>query len=327
MGIDRRGVLAGIGALAAGGMAAPRGAAAQGTDGPLRIVVPAPPGAFNDGLARLLADRLPAALGQAVVVDNTPGAGGMLGTKEVVQARPDGRTIGIANTATMAINPHLYANAGFDPLADLTPIAGCAQIMIVLVASPRLGVSSVAELIAAARARPGAIDYASAGIGGSTHLAFELLKLRAGIDMTHVPYRGAAPVATALLAGDIPVAFEGVPLLLPHIRAGTLKALAVSGATRHPQLPEVPTMQEAGVRDYEMSVWFGLVAPNGVAAPVRERLTAETLRLMADRDMAERIAAQGAEVSPRDAAAFGAFLRAEHAKFGEVVRAARIRVE
>lgn len=314
MRIGRRGLLAATGALAAG--------AAEAQEAPLRIVVPAPPGAFNDGLARLLADRLAPA-----VVDNRAGAGGMLGTKEVVQARPDGRTIGIANTATMAINPHLYANAGFDPLTDLTPIAGCAEIMIVLVAAPRLGVSSVAELVAAAKARPGAIDYASAGIGGSTHLAFELLKLRAGIDLTHVPYRGAAPVATALLAGDIPVAFEGVPLLLPHIRSGALRALAVSGAQRHPALPEVPTLQEAGITGYEMTVWFGLVAPNGVAEATRARLESDVLRILADPAMAERIAQQGAAVRPRDAAAFGAFVRAEHAKFGEVVRAARIRVE
>jgi tripartite-type tricarboxylate transporter receptor subunit TctC len=316
--ITRRAVLAASVALAAG---------ARAQDGPLRIVVPAPPGAFNDGLARLLAEKLAPALGHPAVVDNRAGAGGVLGTKEVVQARPDGRTIGIANTATMAINPHVFPDAGFDPLRDLTPIAGCAEIMIVLVASPRLGVASVAELLAAARARPGAIDYASAGVGGSTHLAFELLKLRAGVDMTHVPYRGAAPVATALLAGDIPVAFEGVPLMLPHIRSGAVRALAVSGTTRHPDLPEVPTMIEAGVPDYSMLIWFGLVAPNGVAAPLRERLEAETLRILREPETAARIRQQGAAVAPRNAAAFAAFMRAEHAKLGEVVRTARIRVE
>ncbi|WP_431282505.1 Bug family tripartite tricarboxylate transporter substrate binding protein [Humitalea sp. 24SJ18S-53] len=323
MKIDRRALLASSAALAAAGTARAQGM----PDGQLRIIVPAPPGAFNDGLARLLADRLGPMLGQTAVVDNRVGAGGMLGTKDIVQARPDGRTIGIANTATMAINPHLFANAGFDPLTDLTPIASCARIMIVLVASPKLGVSSVAELIAMARARPGALDYASAGVGGSTHLAFELLKLRSGIDLTHVPYRGAAPVATALLAGDIPVGFEGVPLLLPHIRSGALKALAVSGATRHPQLPEVPTMQEAGVANYEMAIWFGLVAPNGMAAPIRERLSAATLRALAEPEMVDKIAQQGAEVWARDGASFAAFVRAEHAKLGEVVRAANIKVE
>jgi len=300
---------------------------ANAQEGALRIVVPAPPGAFNDGLARLLADRLPVLLGQPVVVDNRAGAGGMIGTREVVQARPDGRTIGIANTATMAINPHLFPAAGYDPLRDLTPIAGCAEIMIVLVASPRLRVTTVAELVAAARARPGALNYASAGIGGSTHLAFELLKLRAGIDLTHVPYRGAAPVATALLAREIDVAFEGVPLLLPHIEAGTMTPLAVSGAARHPSLPNVPTMREAGITDYEMTIWFGLVAPNGVPDAARGRIEAETLRLLADPAFAGRIAQQGATVRARDGASFGAFLRAEHAKFGEVVRTANIRAE
>lgn len=319
MRIERRGLL-----VAGAVLALPALARAQ--DGPVRIVVPAPPGAFNDGLARLLADRLPAGLGQNVVVDNKAGAGGMIGTRDVVQARPDGRTIGIANTATMAINPHLFVNAGYDPLKDLTPVCGCAEIMIVMVASQKLNVASVAELVAAARARPGALNYASAGIGGSTHLAFELFKLRAGVELTHVPYRGAAPVATALLAREIDVAFEGVPLLLPHIQAGTVKPLAVSGSARHPALPEVPTMREAGI-DYEMAIWFGLVAPNGVPAPVLARLESETLKLMRDPAMAERVAGQGARVTPRSAAEFGAFMRAENAKFGEVVRTARIQAQ
>lgn len=323
MRIDRRGLLVAGGALAAGAACAQ----AWQPDGPVRIVVPAPPGAFNDGLARLLADKLSPALGQAVVVDNKPGAGGMLGTREVAQAKPDGRTIGIANTATMAINPHLFPNAGLDPLKDLTPIAGCASIMIVLVASPASGIRSVRELIAKAKAEPGKIDYASAGIGGSTHLATELLKLRAGIDMTHVPYRGAAPVATALLAGDIPVGFEGVPLLLPHIQTGKLVPLAVSGATRHPLLPDVPTMQEAGVADYEMTIWFGVIGPAGLPAPVSQRLSAEILKAMEMPDTKERVVRQGAEVDIRDAAAFAAFMRSENAKFGEVVRRASIKVE
>jgi tripartite-type tricarboxylate transporter receptor subunit TctC len=299
----------------------------QAQDGALRLVVPAPPGAFNDGLARLLADRLPAALNQAVVVDNRAGAGGVIGTREIVQARPDGRTIGIANTATIAINPHLFPNAGFDPLRDLAPVAGCAEIEIVLVAPPRANIASVADLVTKAKAQPGRLNYASAGIGGSTHLAFELLKLRAGIDVTHVPYRGAAPVATALLAGEVDVGFEGIPLLLPHIQTGTLRPLAVSGRRRHPSLPDVPTVQEAGISDYEMVIWFGLVAPTGVPPDVLRRLEAETLRALAEPAMAERIAQQGATVRARDAAAFGAFMRAENAKFGEVIRTAQIKAE
>jgi tripartite-type tricarboxylate transporter receptor subunit TctC len=317
--LNRRGLLAGMGAIAA------TGAAAQ--DGTMRIVVPAPPGAFNDGLARLLADRLPQSLGQPVVVDNKPGAAGTIGTREIVRARPDGRTIGIVNTATGAINPHLIANAGFDVLTDLTPVCGCAEIMIVMVSPAQTGIASIADLIARAKARPGALNYASASSGASTHLAFELFKLRAGVDLTHVPYRGAAPVANALLAREIDVAFEGVPLLLPHIQSGALRALAVSGASRHPQLPEVPTMQEAGIAGYEFTIWFGLVAPNGVPAPMLARLEGETLRALAEPAMADRIAAQGASVRPRSAAEFGAFMRAEHAKFGEVVRTAAIKVE
>lgn len=318
--IGRRGLLA---------SAVPLSAAitARAQDGAIRIVVPAPPGAFNDGLARLLADRLPAALGQPVVVDNRAGAGGVLGTREVVTARPDGRTMGIANTATMAINPHLFRDAGFDPLRDLTPICGCAEIAIVLVTPAATGIASLADLVARARARPGALNYASAGAGGSTHLAFELLKLRAGVDVTHVPYRGAAPVATALLAREIDVGFEGAPLLLPHIQSGALRPLAVSGAARHPALPEVPTVAEAGIAGYEMTVWFGLVAPNGVPASLLARYETEVLRALAEPAMVERITQGGATVRPRRAADFAAFIRAEHAKFGEVIRSAGIRVE
>jgi len=319
MKITRRAALAGL-------AAAPI-ATARAQDGTVRIVVPAPPGAFNDGLARLLADRLPQSVGQPFVVDNRAGAGGVIGTREIVQARPDGRTIGIANTATIAINPHLFPASGFDPLRDLTPVCGCAEIMIVLVTPAQSGITSVADLIAKAKARPGALNYASAGAGASTHLAFELLKLRAGVDITHVPYRGAAPVATALLAREIDVGFEGVPLLLPHIQSGTLRPLAVSGSTRHPQLPDVPTMQEAGLAGYEMTIWFGLVAPNGMPAPVLAKLEAETLRALAEPAMADRIAQQGATVRARSAADFGAFIRAENAKFGEVVRTANIKVE
>lgn len=311
--------------LGAAAALAARAAAAQ--DGAIRIVVPAPPGAFNDGLARLLADRLPAALGQPMVVDNRAGAGGTIGTREVVAARPDGRTIGIANTATMAINPHLFRDAGFDPLRDLAPICGCAEIAIVLVAPAASGITTLAELLARARARPGALNYASAGAGGSTHLAFELLKLRAGVDITHVPYRGAAPAATALLAREVDVGFEGVPLLLPHIQSGALRALAVSGAARHPALPDVPTVAEAGIAGYEMTIWFGIVAPNGLPPATLARFEAETLRALAEPAMAERITQQGAAIRPRDAASFAAFIRAEHAKFGEVVRTAGIRIE
>ncbi len=314
-------------ALIAATIALPGLARAQALDGPVRLVVPAPPGAFNDGLARLLADRLPASLAQSVVVDNKPGAGGMLGTREVVQARPDGRTLGIANTATMAINPHLFPNAGYDPLRDLTPIAGCAEIEIAIAVPANRPFRTLADLVAAAKARPGVLNYGSAGIGGSAHLAFELLKLRAGMDITHVPYRGAAPVATALLAGEVDVAFEGIPLLRPHFETGALRPLAVSGARRHPALPEVPTVAEAGIAGYEMVIWFGVVAPAGLPEPIRAKLEAETLAVLNQPEMAQRITQQGATARPRGAADFAAYMRAEHAKFGEVIRTARIRAE
>lgn len=323
MGLRRRTLLgAALTAPAAGAMAQ-----APFPSAPVRIIVPAPPGAFNDLLARLVAERLSPVLGQPVLVENRVGAGGSLGTRDIAQGRPDGHVIGIANTATMTINPHLFPNAGVDPLTELAPLLGCARIGLVLVVAPSLGVRDVAGLLALVRSRPGALNYGSAGSGGSAHLAFEYLKMRTGMDIVHVPYRGAAPVITAMLAGDVPIAFEGVPNLLPHIQSGALRALAVSGERRDPALPEVPTLREAGVPDYEFSIWFGFVAPAGVPAPVRERLAAEIGRIIAAPEMTERFARSGAEPWVRDAAAFSAAIRADHARWGEVIRVSGARVE
>lgn len=321
MAIRRRDILAGT-----IGMAALAGAAraADLPAGSVRIVVPAPPGAFNDALARLLADRLAPVIGHPCVVENKPGAGGSIGTREVIQARPDGRTLGIGNTATLAVNPAVYPTAG-DPLRDLTPIALCARIMTVLTVSPALGVTSLAELIALARARPGQLNYGMPGIGSSVHLMMETLKHRTGIDIVAVPYRGAAPVITAFLAGEVPIIFEGVGSMLPHIRAGTARPLAVSEGERHPALPEVPTMREAGIPDFEMTIWFGVVAPAGLPEAMRQRLSREVLTIMRQPEMAEQIDRLGGEVWTGDSAAFAALIAREKETWGAAVRAAGIR--
>jgi tripartite-type tricarboxylate transporter receptor subunit TctC len=315
-------MLAGL-AAASARPAAAQPAAAQLPDGPVRIVVPAPPGAFNDTFARLLAEKLSPVIGQPCVVDNKPGAGGMIGTREVAQARPDGRTLGIGNTATLAVNPHVYAAQNFDPLRELVPIVQAARIMTVLTAAPSLGVSTVAELVAKAKAEPGRINYAIPGVGSSVHLMFELFKQATGVDMVAVPYRGSAPAITALLGGEVPLAFEGVGTMLQYIRAGQVKALAVSAETRHPDLPEVPTMREAGV-PLAMSIWFGVIAPAGLPAAMQARLSGEMVKLLETPETQAQIVRLGGQPWVGDAATFGALIRSEQARWGEAVRAANV---
>jgi tripartite-type tricarboxylate transporter receptor subunit TctC len=316
--IERRSVmLAGMAAVTA------RPVAAQLPDGPVRIVVPAPPGAFNDTFARLLAEKLAPVIGQPCVVDNRPGAGGMIGTREVAQARPDGRTLGIGNTATLAVNPHVYAAQNFDPLRELVPIAQAARIMTVLTAAPSLGVSTVAELVAKAKAEPGKINYAIPGVGSSVHLMFELFKQATATDMVAVPYRGSAPAITSLLAGEVPLAFEGVGSMVQHIRAGTVRPLAVSADTRHPDLPEVPTMQEAGV-PLAMSIWFGVIAPAGLPAAMQVRLSGEIVKLLHAAETQAQISRLGGTPWVGDGATFGALIAAEQAKWGAAVRSAGV---
>jgi tripartite-type tricarboxylate transporter receptor subunit TctC len=320
MRIGRRSVLAGtIGGVALAGTVR----AADLPDGPTRIVVPAPPGAFNDAFARLIAERLASVIGHPCVVDNKPGAGGSIGTREVMQARPDGRTLGIGNTATLAVNPTVYPNAG-DPLKDLTPIALCARIMTVLTVSPDLGVNSVQELIALAKSKPGQLNYGMPGVGSSVHLMFETFKLQTGTDIVAIPYRGSAPVMTAFLAGEVPIIFEGVGTMVPHIQAGKAKPLAVSARERHPALPDVPTMEEAGVPGFEMMIWFGVIAPAGIPAAMRDRLSREIVAITESAEVAAQITRMGGQVWTGDAARFAALIASDKERWAPAVKAANI---
>ncbi len=320
--ISRRAML---GATAGAAMAGAAQAQTGFPDRPVRIIVPYPPGAFNDSLARLVADRMQAALGQAGVVENRSGAGGSVGTTAAAQAAPDGHTILVCNTANMAFNPFIYPNLTYDPVRDFAPLAVCARLANVLVVNPAvMPVSNVAEFLARAKAQPGRINYASSGAGSSPHLAMELLKARAGIDVVHVPYRGSAPATADLLGGSIGVMFDNVPNALPHIQAGKVKAIAVTGSERDPTLPDVPTLQEAGVRDYEMYVWFAFAAPVRTPAPIQARLSAMIRETIAAPETSERIRRLGAEPWIRDPAQMAALLRAELDKWGPVIRAAGI---
>ncbi len=314
-------------AASAAAISVPHIAQAQGNwpDRPIRIVVPYPPGAFNDSLGRLVADRMQAALGQPGVVENRSGAGGSVGSLMVVQSPPDGHTILVCNNANLIFNTFIYPNLGYSPSRDLAPLGVCARLANVFVVNPDvMPVTSMAEVIARAKARPGALNYASSGSGSSPHLAAELLKARAGIDIVHVPYRGSAPAVADMLGGSVGMMFDNIPNVLEHIRSGKMRALAVTGTERDPALPDVPTMVEAGVPDYSMYVWFGFAAPAATPEPTIARL-AETIRAtIATPTTAERIRQLGAEPWTQTPAQMKALMQREAEVWGPVIRGAGI---
>lgn len=320
--INRRTLLGAAGAAITAGSAE---AQENFPDRPVKIIVPYPPGAFNDALGRLVADRMQVALGQPGVVENRSGAGGSVGSTAVAQAAPDGHTILVCNTANMAFNPFIYRSLSYDPVRDFAPLAVCARLANVLVVNPRvMPVNNVADLLARLRAQPGQVNYASSGSGSSPHLAMELLKARANVNAVHVPYRGSAPATADLLAGNVGLMFDNVPNVLSHIQAGTMRAIAVTGSERDPTLPDVPTMQEAGVQGYEMYVWFAFAAPVRTPAPIVAKLSGMIRQTIADPAIAERIRRLGAEPWTQDPAQMAALLRTELDKWGPIIRAAGI---
>jgi tripartite-type tricarboxylate transporter receptor subunit TctC len=309
----------------AGLSAATRARAQAWPDRPLRLIVPFPPGGPVDTGARLMAAALGPALGQTVLVENRSGAGGVIGVDAVAKAAPDGTTIAYASTGALAVNPSLLPNLPYDTLRDLTPVAIVTATMSALIVRPD-GPATLAALVAAAKARPGRLSFASTGPGGTPHLAAELLKLRTGTDIAHVAYRGAAPVITAMLAGEIDMAFLDVPVLLPHIREGKFRALIVTGRERAGVLPEVPVAAEAGAPGVEVEGWNGMLVPAATPAERVARLS-EAVRaaLAPGAETRRRFEAMGQRVVDLGPAEAASFLRAEIAKWGEVVRAANIR--
>lgn len=306
--------------LAAGG-APPAGAqtARGGPAGPVTFVVPFPPGGATDVIARLLAEPLGEALGQPVVVENRAGAGGSVGAAAVARAAPDGRTLLMGTIATHGIGPALYRNLPYDAARDFVPVTQAASQVYALVVHPSVPARSVAELIALARQRPGTLTYASAGNGTAAHLFAEVFREQAGIELVHIPYRGAGPQVTATLAGEVSMTMDVVLTTLSHIRGGGLRALAVTGAARSAVLPEVPTLAEAGLPGYEAVGWNGVFVPAGTPPETVARL-AEGLRgALARPIVRERIEQQGAEVvgsSPED---FARFVGAELTRWRAVV--------
>jgi tripartite-type tricarboxylate transporter receptor subunit TctC len=294
---------------------------------PVRIVVPFAAGGGVDILTRTLAQHLGERLGQQVLVEDRPGAGGNLGVDAVAKAPADGYTLLMATTGTHTINPGLYAKLPFDAERDFKPITLIASVPNLLVVNPTLNVGSAAELIALARSKPGQLSFASFGNGTSNHLSGEMLKTLTGIQVTHVPYKSAPQAVTDLMAGQTAFAFVNMPLALPHVRSGKLKALAVTGARRSAATPEFPTMQEAGVGGFVVESWYGLMAPAGTPDAVVARLHKETLAVLALPEVKEFFAKQGADVVTSTPAEFAATIRSERARWAEVIRTSGARVE
>ena len=294
---------------------------------PIRIVVPGGPGGVTDIRARWLADRLSPALGQSVLVENKPGAGGNIGTEMGARSAPDGYTLTIVHQGTMTVNPHLYSRLGYDPLVDFTPITHLGIGPLLLTVNPDVPVSTVAELVQLAKAKPGQLNFGSPGIGTPPHLAGELFKRVAGIDVVHVPYNGGGQAATGLLSGQISFMIEGLSVELPLVKAGRLRPLAVTGPRRVASLPDVPTMAEAGLPAYEFIGWVGIAAPGATPKPIIDRLYREIGKVLATTEARDWFGAVGLEPLADPPEAFAAAIRAEHAKWGKVIREAGIRIE
>jgi tripartite-type tricarboxylate transporter receptor subunit TctC len=294
---------------------------------PVSLVVPFPAGGPTDAMARLLAQKLGERLGQQVVVDNRGGAGGTLAAEAVAHARPDGHTLFFGTTGTLAINPSLYPKLRYDPVRDFAPVSLMATTMNVLVVHPGVQAPSLGDLVKLAQARPGDLTYASAGNGSSNHLSGELFKARAGIQITHVPYKGSAPALVDLFGGRVSMMFDTVAQQAPHIAAGKVRALAVTGPKRSPLLPGVPTAQEAGLKDFDVTIWFGVLAPAATPAAVVERLNREIVAVMSTDEMRQRMQAEGAEARPTTPAEFAALIRHDIAKWAPVVKASGATLE
>ena len=293
---------------------------------PIKIIVPYSPGGTTDLLARLVGQKLTERMGQPVIVDNKPGANGMIGTDAVAKAAPDGYTLGIASPGTHGANASLYKGTiTYDTLKDFTPVTQAVTAPFLLVVHPSLGVSTVKELVAAARAKPGEISYASGGSGSSQHMAMELFKTMAGVDMTHVPYKGSAASYPDLLGGTVKAEIDVLPTALPHVKSGKLKVLATGSPKRLALLPEVPTIAESGVPGYESTSWYGFVAPANLPKDVLAKLYAEISRALREPDVVEKLTSAGVIVVATKPEEFSAFIKSEVDKAAKVVKAANIK--
>jgi tripartite-type tricarboxylate transporter receptor subunit TctC len=325
------GIARAIGAfLLASGLALAGGtAAAQPAypDKPVHLIVPFPAGGGADNLARLVMPRVAKALGQPIVIENKAGAGGNIGAESVAHAVPDGYTLLYGTNGTHAINASLYGNLRFDPIKDFTPVSRMTEIAAMLIVHPQLPVASAAELIAYAKAHPGKLNFASAGNGTTSHLAGELFKTQAGIDIVHVPYRGGALAMTDLIGGQVQMMIDVMPNAYPQAREGRVRGLAVSTAKRFPGTPEIPTIAESGLPGFEASAWDGIFVPAGTPAAIVDRLNAAIRQALEDPEIVAALRVRGAQPVPGTPESFAQFIAASAEKWALAVRASGAKID
>jgi tripartite-type tricarboxylate transporter receptor subunit TctC len=296
-------------------------------DKPVRLIVPFSAGSAVDTLARIPAQKLSELWGQPIVVDNRVGANGTIGTEAAAKAPADGHTLVLANDAGLATSPALYPKLPYDPARDFAPITLAASIPVVLVVNASFPISSLKELVEAAKARPGQIHYASGGNGSAQHLPMEMLKLAAGIDLVHVPYKGLGPAFNDVVSGQIPVMFAGMSNVFPHLKSGRIRALAIGSAQRSGAMPELQTMQEAGIAGFDYAAWAGFLAPAGTAPSIIDKVNTDLKKVLGMPEVRDKLAALGFEISPGTPQEFGALIRREMAKVGKLVKDAGIRAD
>jgi tripartite-type tricarboxylate transporter receptor subunit TctC len=294
---------------------------------PIRFIVPFPPGGGNDTIARLIGQRLTASTGQQVIVDNRPGAGGAIGADAAAKSAADGYTMFLAGVATHGINPNLRRKLPYDPLRDFDAVSLIASAPLLVVIHPSLPVKSVKELAALARARPGQINYASNGAGGSSHLAVEMFKMMTGTKMTHIPYKGLSPALTELLAGEVQVMFSSAVAMLPQVKAGKLRAIAMTGSKRSPAIPEIPTVAEAGVPGYETGSWYGIVVPAGSPRAAIDRLSKEIVAIVHSPEITKRLNDEAVIPVGGTPEQFTAHIKAELARWEKVIKQSGMVIE
>ena len=296
-------------------------------DKPVHLIVPFSAGSAVDTLARVPGQKLAELWGQALVVDNRTGANTIIGTEAAAKAAPDGYTLLLTNDAALATNPALYPKLPYAPLRDFAPITLGASIPVVLVAHASQPYATVQELVAYAKANPGKLHYASGGNGSAQHVPMEMFKQIAGIDLVHVPYKGLGPAFNDVISGQIPIMFAGLSNTPPHIKAGRIRALAIGSARRSSAMPDVPTMQEAGVPGFDYSAWAGILAPAGTPPAIVQKVNADWARVIAMPEVRDKLVALGFELTPTSPAEFGEMIRREMAKVAKVVKDANIRVD
>ena len=293
----------------------------------LRLIVPFPAGGPADALARLVGDKLSASLGKAVVVDNRPGAGGNIGMELGAKSAPDGYTLVLAPAGNLTVNPFLYRNVPYDVARDFAPVTVIAAVPNVLVVHPSVPAKTVGELIRYAKAHPGTLNYSSPGNGSGAHLAGELFKSMAGVDIVHIPFSGIAPAVTAVVGGQVQMMFAGAPSALPQVKAGRLVALGVAGPKRTAPAPELPTLAESGLPGFDVTSWYSIVVPAGTANEIIAKLRSEIAAALAQPDVQEKLAGLGAEPIANTPAEFAAMIKVETAKWGKIVKDANIQAE